>query len=65
MMRDLIPHEQIERSIHLLRRQKVMLSTDLAKLCMELPLERLVKPSDEIDPTDVFFEAPVWRLKGW
>jgi len=31
-MRDLIPREQIEKSILLLRGQKVMLDTDLANL---------------------------------
>ena len=57
-MRDLIPREQIEESILLLRGQKVMLDTDLADLygVDAKQLKRQVRRNRDRFPTDFMFE---------
>jgi len=57
-MRDLIQHEQIEKSILLLRGQKVMLDTDLAGLygVDAKQLKRQVRRNRDRFPTDFMFE---------
>ena len=57
-MRDLIPREQIEKSILLLRGQKVMLDTDLADLygvdAKQLKIQ--VRRNRYLFPTDFMLE---------
>ena len=57
-MRDLIPREQIEKSILLLRGQKVMLDADLANLygVDARQLKRQVRRNRDRFPTDFMFE---------
>lgn len=57
-MRVLVPAERIERKIYLLRRQKVMLSTDLALLYAVEPraLVQAVKRNRERFPSDFMFQ---------
>ena len=65
-MRDLIPHEQIEHSILLLRGQKVMLSTDLAKLYGVAPraLVQAVKRNRKRFPTDFMFQLSFQEVRN-
>lgn len=57
-MRDVIPREQIEKSILLLRGQKVMLDADLANLygVDAKQLKRQVRRNRDRFPTDFMFE---------
>ena len=57
-MRDLMPREQIEKSILLLRGQKVMLDADLANLygVDAKQLKRQVRRNRDRFPTDFMFE---------
>ena len=65
-MRDLIPHEQIEHSILLLRGQKVMLSTDLAKLYGVAPraLVQAVKRNRKRFPSDFMFQLNLQEVRN-
>lgn len=56
-MRDLIPHEQIEKSILLLRGQKVMLDSDLARLygVDTRTLNQAVRRNRDRFPSDFMF----------
>lgn len=65
-MRDLIMHERIEHSILLLRGQKVMLSTDLAKLYGVAPrvLVQAVKRNRTRFPTDFMFQMTLQEVRN-
>jgi hypothetical protein len=65
-MRDLIPHEQIERSILLLRGHKVMLSMDLAKLYGVAPraLVQAVKRNRKRFPPDFMFQLNLQEVRN-
>jgi len=65
-MRDVIPHEQIEKSILLLRGHKVMLSTDLAGLYGVAPkaLVQAVKRNRERFPADFMFQLSVQEVRN-
>ena len=65
-MRDVIPHEQIEKSILLLRGHKVMLSTDLAGLYGVAPkaLVQAVKRNGKRFPADFMFQLSVQEVRN-
>ena len=65
-MRDVIPHEQIEKSILLLRGHKVMLSTDLAGLYGVAPkaLVQAVKRNRKRFPADFMFQLSVQEVRN-
>src|SRR3989338_11524270 len=65
-MRDLIPHEQIEQSILLLRGHKVMLSMDLAKLYGVAPraLVQAVKRNRKRFPSDFMFQLNLQEVRN-
>ena len=61
-----IPREGIESRIYLLRGEKVMLSTDLARLYQVAPrvLVQAVKRNSDRFPDDFMFQLTALRLLG-
>ena len=65
-MKDLIPTEQIERAIFLIRGHKVMLDADLARLYGVTVgrLNEAVKRNVERFPSDFMFQLTFQELRG-
>jgi hypothetical protein len=64
-MTEIIPAERIERKIYIIRRQKVMLSTDLAELYGVEPkvLVQAIKRNNERFPADFMFQLTNQEFK--
>ena len=66
-MPNIVPVERIEKSIYLIRAQKVMLDRDLAELyeVETAQLKRAVRRNIDRFPKDFMFELTKQELEGW